>query len=112
MKSVIYIDKDRNVWGLDEDFGYAMLESFEGSIGSEIIGDTDFAVIYDESSVQKIGNHRFITGDCLIMKSYYGFKGLSMDEIDQAREAFKKNTGRFMVGLFSFKAYMLSDGGR
>lgn len=112
MKTVIFIDKQRRIWAMDEDLGYATLESFEGNMGSEIIGDTDYAVIYDESEVIKIGNHRIVPGDCLIMKSYYGFKGLDIEDVEKVREAFKKHTVKFEVGPFAVIGYELSDGGR
>lgn len=56
-----------------------------------------------------LAGHKYLFYDCLIMKSTEkGLKAIPADEIDTARNAFKKQTGRYQVGPFEFLAYRIS----
>ncbi|MBQ6409148.1 MAG: hypothetical protein IJJ64_14090 [Butyrivibrio sp.] len=105
----VFIDKNRYVWGLGEDLAIAMVESYEGNIETIMIPGTDFIVIFDEANTVILAGHKYLFYDCLIMKSTEkGLKAIPADEIDAARNAFKKQTGRYQVGPFEFLAYRIS----
>ena len=105
----VFIDKNRYVWGLGEDLAIAMVESYEGDIETIMIPGTDFIIIFDEANTVVLAGHKYLFYDCLIMKSTEkGLKAIPADEIDTARNAFKKQTGRYQVGPFEFLAYRIS----
>ena len=105
----VFIDKNRYVWGLGEDLAIAMVESYEGNIETIIIPGTDYIMIFDESNTVVLAGHKYLFYDCLIMKSTEkGLKAIPADEIDAARIAFRKQTGRYQVGPFEFLAYRIS----
>ena len=105
----VFIDKNRYVWGLGEDLAIAMVESYEGNIETIMIPGTDFIIIFDEANTVVLAGHKYLFYDCLIMKSTEkGLKAIPADEIDTARNAFKKQTGRYQVGPFEFLAYRIS----
>ena len=105
----VFIDKNRYVWGLGEDLAIAMVESYEGNIETIMISGTDFIMIFDEANTVVLAGHKYLFYDCLIMKSTEkGLKAIPADEIDTARNAFKKQTGRYQVGPFEFLAYRIS----
>ena len=105
----VFIDKNRYVWGLGEDLAIAMVESYEGNIETIMIPGTDFIMIFDEANTVVLAGHKYLFYDCLIMKSTEkGLKAIPADEIDTARNAFKKQTGRYQVGPFEFLAYRIS----
>ena len=105
----VFIDKNRYVWGLGEDLAIAMVESYEGNIETIMIPGTDFVMIFDEANTVVLAGHKYLFYDCLIMKSTEkGLKAIPADEIDAARNAFKKQTGRYQVGPFEFLAYRIS----
>ena len=105
----VFIDKNRYVWGLGEDLAIAMVESYEGDIETIMIPGTDFIIIIDEANTVVLAGHKYLFYDCLIMKSTEkGLKAIPADEIDAARNAFKKQTGRYQVGPFEFLAYRIS----
>ena len=105
----IYIDKEKNIWGVSEDLAMTMVETFENDIESCMIPDSDFVLIYDGDSVFEIAGHKYVFYDCLIMKA--GKKGLCAvraDEVEDARKAFRNQTATYQVGPFSFSAYRIS----
>ena len=105
----VFIDKNRYVWGLGEDLAIAMVESYEGNIETIMIPGTDYIMIFDESNTVVLAGHKYLFYDCLIMKSTEkGLKAIPADEIDAARIAFRKQTGRYQVGPFEFLAYRIS----
>ncbi len=105
----IYIDKQHNVWGLSEDLAMAMVDTYEGNVEIAGIPETDFIVIYDENDVLELAGHKYILYDCLVMKSTdKGLRALDSDEIEIARQAFRKQTARYQAGPFSFNAYKIS----
>ncbi len=105
----VFIDKNRYVWGLGEDLAIAMVETYEGDIETIMIPGTDFIIIFDESNTVVLAGHKYLFYDCLIMKSTEkGLKAIPADEIDAARIAFRKQTGRYQVGPFEFLAYRIS----
>ncbi len=105
----VFIDKNRYVWGLGEDLAIAMVESYEGNTETIMIPGTDYIMIFDESNTVVLAGHKYLFYDCLIMKSTEkGLKAIPADEIDTARNAFKKHTGRYQVGPFEFLAYRIS----
>ena len=70
---------------------------------------TDYIMIFDESNTVVLAGHKYLFYDCLIMKSTEkGLKAIPADEIDAARIAFRKQTGRYQVGPFEFLAYRIS----
>ncbi len=105
----VFIDKNRYVWGLGEDLAIAMVESYEGNTETIMIPGTDYIMIFDESNTVVLAGHKYLFYDCLIMKSTEkGLKAIPADEIDAARIAFRKQTGRYQVGPFEFLAYRIS----
>lgn len=87
VKFAVYIDRNKKIWGVDEILASEILAAFGENSKSEMIGNSDFILIYDADQEYKINNHRFIAGDCLIMKSYYGLKCMTAKRMKkQTRE--------------------------
>lgn len=105
----IIIDKNRSIWGLEEDIAKAFIGSYEGDIETSIIPGTDYIIIYDSRSVLEMYGHRFIPYDCIIMKSTdKGLKGISADEIDDVRRAYRNRTANYQLGPVTVLAYKIS----
>lgn len=109
VKFAVYIDRNKKIWGVDEILATEILAAYGENSKSEMIGNSDFILIYDANQEYKINNHRFIAGDCLIMKSYYGLKCMNETEIEEARQEFKKRARNYQIGPFCFQAYLLKE---
>ena len=105
----IVIDKNRRIWGIEEGLAKTFIETYEGDIETSIISGTDYIIIYDRETVLELQGHRFIPYNCVIMKSTEkGLKGISEDEIEDVRIAYRDRTANYQVGPITILAYKLS----
>ena len=103
----IYIDKQHRVWGLGEAIALATLDTYGERSQSEMIGKSDYIIIFDGDSVIQSGYQKFIFGDCLIMKSDHGLKCLTEEEVNEAMREYGSRLTRMNMGGFCFTGYPL-----
>lgn len=103
----IYIDKQHRVWGLGEAIALATLDTYGERSQSEMIGNSDYIIIFDADSVIQSGYQKFIFGDCLIMKCDHGLKYLTEEEINDAMREYGSRLTKMNMGGFCFTGYPL-----
>ncbi|MDD3417260.1 MAG: hypothetical protein PHY47_25245 [Lachnospiraceae bacterium] len=108
IESAIYIDRNRMVWGLSEDLAMGILDSYGNNSKSEMIGKSDYILIFDSKNEIGVGENRYIAGDCLIMKSENGLKCISDDEIEDAMKQYGSRLTIIKMGQFSISGYQLN----
>ena len=103
----IYIDKQHRVWGLGEAIALATLDTYGERSQSEMIGNSDYIIIFDADSVIQSGYQKFIFGDCLIMKCDHGLKYLTEEEVNDAMREYGSRLTKMNMGGFCFTGYPL-----
>ena len=106
-KVAIFIDKECKVWGLEEEIALATIDTYGNRSQSEMIGNSDYIIIFDGDSIIQSGNQKYIFGDFLIMKSDNGLKCLSEDEVQEAINEYGSRLSRVNMGGFCFTGYPL-----
>lgn len=106
-KAAIFIDKECKVWGLGEEIALATIDTYGSRSQSEMIGNSEYIIIFDGDSVIQVGSQKYIFGDCLIMKSDNGLKCLSEDEVQEAINEYGSRLSRVNMGGFCFTGYPL-----
>ena len=103
----IYIDKQHRVWGLGEAIALATLDTYGERSQSEMIGNSDYIIIFDADSVIQSGYQKFIFVDCLIMKCDHGLKYLTEEEVNDAMREYGSRLTKMNMGGFCFTGYPL-----
>lgn len=79
-----------------------IIDMFGENSNSDMIGKTDFIMIYNAEKEIHTENASFLMGSCLIMKNYYGLKCMNEEEIEQAIAEFQSRLTRINMGPFCF----------
>ena len=80
-QSAIYVDAAQQVNLIRVEDALAILDSFGKNSASEMIGKTDYILVYDASKKLNIDGEAYLPAGYLVMKSDYGLKGLDESEI-------------------------------
>ena len=104
----ICIDQKSNMFLVDMDKAMEVIASYGINSASEMMGKTDFILIYNEEKVLKVAGHKYVCEDAIIMKSLGGLKLLNDEEQIEALSELKSRIVRFQVGAYSMTGYEVS----
>lgn len=83
-KGALYFDSDQTMWLMDHEKALAVIDGYADRCMSEMIGKSEYIIIYPCDSLVRIDGEKYIIGECLIMKSDHGLQCLSPKEIHDA----------------------------
>lgn len=106
-QGAVYIDKKGLVFGVEEEVALGLIDSYGEKILSEMVGSTEFIMIYCEDSVLRVGSDNFVMGDLLIMKSENGLKCLTQEETKEAMKQFTSRLTSIKMGTDCMSGYQL-----
>ena len=103
----IYIDGAGEVNLVDQEQVLAIIDTFGVNSKSDMMGSSDYIVVYDAMKEIHTADATLIMGECLIMKNYYGLKCMNEDEIEQAIMEFRCRLSAVQVGPFCVSCYVI-----
>ncbi|MDD6480898.1 MAG: hypothetical protein PUF65_01290 [Lachnospiraceae bacterium] len=105
--SAIYVDGTQQVNLICVEDALEILDSFGKNCASEIIGKTDYILVYDASKKLNIDGEAYLPAGYLVMKSDYGLKGLDESEISSVLAELRSRTCTFALGQHRIQTYRL-----
>ena len=106
-QSAIYVDAAQQVNLIRVEDALAILDSFGKNSASEMIGKTDYILVYDASKKLNIDGEAYLPAGYLVMKSDYGLKGLDESEISSVLAELRSRTCTLALGQYRIQAYRL-----
>lgn len=106
-QTALYVDGTQQVNLINMDDAVAVLESFGENSASEMIGKTDYILIYDVSKKLVIDGESYLPSGYLIMKSNYGLCGLDEGDISKVLVELRSRIGMLALGQYRIQAYRL-----
>lgn len=85
-----------------------MIDEYGVKCKSDMLGKTEFIIIYDATKEVLTDKGAYLVGDCLIMKNDHGLKGMTEEEITGAIIEYKSRLVGLNMGPFSFTGYEIS----
>lgn len=107
LKMGVYIE-DGKIFAMDDRLALEIIDSLGEECSSEIIGKSDYIIIYDSRNELQTATGRYLGGTCLIMKSDYGVKGMTAEELYEALECFKNRIVTINVGPYQASVYEIA----
>lgn len=104
-KMGIHIDWQGRLVLVDMEKALAIIDSYGNNCESEMIGKTDFILVYDGSKTVRADGHRYVGGEALIMKSEYGLKSMNPEELEIAMTEYRSRQLQLNFGPFGIMAY-------
>lgn len=106
-EAAIYVDGKQNVNFVGIEKAMEIIDSFEDRSLSEMIGKSDYILIYDAGKRLVINGESYIPSDFLIMKSNNGLCVLGENDIIRAIDETESRTATLYIGEYSIQAYKL-----
>ena len=106
-QSAIYVDGAQQVNLIRVEVALAILNSFGKNSASEMIGKTDYILVYDASKKLNIDGEAYLPAGYLVMKSDYGLKGLDESEISSVLAELRSRTCTLALGQYRIQTYRL-----
>ena len=106
-QSAIYVDGAQQVNLIRVEDALAILDSFGKNSASEMIGKTDYILVYDASKKLNIDGEAYLPAGYLVMKSDYGLKGLDESEISSVLTELRSRTCTLALGQYRIQTYRL-----
>ena len=104
-KKGLYIDWQGKPVLVDIEKAQTIVDSYRDNCASEMIGKTDFILVYDSSKTVMADGHQYVGGEALIMKLEYGLKSMSPGELETAMAEYRSRQVQLNFGPFGIMAY-------
>ena len=106
-KGALYLNADQSMWLMDYEKALTVIDDYADRCMSEVMGKSDYVVIYPCDSLVKIDGEKYIIGECLIMKSEHGVQCMSPKEIHDAFIEYVSRITYVRAGQASLEAYRI-----
>lgn len=103
----IYVDKEQDVHYISIQDAVSTIDRFGNNCMSEMIGKSDYILIYDERKRVVADGNAYLLGEFLVMRSDYGLKGLDKADIDNVITEMVGRMTSFAMGPYRIQAYQL-----
>ena len=103
----IYVDKEQEVHYITIQDAVSMIDRFGNNCMSEMIGKSDFILVYDERKRIVADGNSYLLGEFLVLRSDYGLKGLDKADIDYVITVMAGRMTSFALGPYRILAYQL-----
>ena len=107
-QSVIYMDGNQRVNCISVEDAVEMIDRIGCNSASEMIGKTDYILIYDASKKLIVDGESYLPSGYLVMKSEYGLHGLDESDISQVLAELRSRTCTLALGEYRIQTYKLS----
>ena len=102
----VYVDMDQELHYISVQDALSLIDDFGKNCMSEMIGKSDYILVYDERRIVVDGN-AYLLGGFIVMRSDYGLKGLGRGDIDKIMEQMAGRMSTFAMGQYRMQAYQL-----
>lgn len=103
----IYADKEQEVHYISIQDAVSMIDRFGNNCMSEMIGKSDYIIVYDERKRIVVEGNAYLLGEFLVMRSDYGLKGLDKEDIETVMTEMASRMTVFAMGPYRIQAYQL-----
>lgn len=103
----LYVDGTQQMNFIGMEDAAAILDGFGENCVSEMIGKTDYILVYDASKKLVIDGEAYLPSGYLIMKSYYGLRGLEESDISAVLAELRSRICTLALGQYRIPAYKL-----
>ena len=107
-QSVIYMDGNQRVNCISVEDAVEMIDRIGCNSASEMIGKTDYILIYDASKKLIVDGESYLPSGYLVMKSEYGLHGLDENDINHVLAELRSRTCTLALGEYRIQTYKLS----
>lgn len=103
----IYVDKEQEVHYITIQDAVSMIDRFGNNCMLEMIGKSDYILVYDERKRIVADGNSYLLGEFLVLRSDYGLKGLDKADIDNVITEMAGRMTSFAMGPYRIQAYRL-----
>lgn len=103
----VYVDKEQEVHYISIQEAVSMIDRFGNNCMSEMIGKSDYILVYDEKKRIVADGNSYLLGEFLVLRSDYGLKGLDKADIDNVIAEMAGRMTSFAMGPYRIQAYQL-----
>ena len=106
-QSAIYVDESQQVNFIRMEDAMAILDSFGKNSASEMIGRTDYILVYNAGKKITIDGEAYLPSGYLVMKSDYGLQGLDESDISAVMAEIRSRICTLALGQYRIQSYRL-----
>ena len=106
-ESVIYVDEKQDIDYVSKEKAYEIMRGFGNYSASEMIGKTDYILVYDASKVISIEGEQYLPAGYLVMKADSALESLSEEDINVVLPEVRSRICTLALGQYRIQAYKL-----
>ena len=106
-ESVIYVDEIQDIDYVSKEKAYEIMRGFGNYSASEMIGKTDYILVYDASKVISIEGEQYLPAGYLVMKADSALESLSEEDINVVLPEVRSRLCTLALGQYRIQAYKL-----
>ena len=106
-EGVIYVDGKQNVNYVSTEEAMDILDSFGNRSSSEMIGKSDYILIYDADKKLVINGEAYLPSGYMVMKSSNGLRALDEEDIRKVISELGSRMTTLAIGGYRIQAYRL-----
>ena len=106
-ESVIYVDEKQEIDYVSKEKAYEIMRGFGNYSASEMIGKTDYILVYDASKVISIEGEQYLPAGYLVMKADSALESLSEEDINVVLPEVRSRICTLALGQYLIQAYKL-----
>ena len=106
-ESVIYVDEKQDIDYVSKEKAYEIMRGFGNYSASEMIGKTDYILVYDASKVISIEGEQYLPAGYLVMKADSALESLSEEDINVVLPEVRSRICTLALGQYRIQAYRL-----
>ena len=104
----IYVDGEQQVNFISIEDALAILDSFGKNSASEMVGRTDYILVYDASKKITVDGEEYLPSGYLVMKSCEGLHSLDESDINAVLPELRSRICTLALGQYRIRTYKLS----
>ena len=106
-ESVIYVDEKQDIDYVSKEKAYEIMRGFGNYSASEMIGKTDYILVYDASKVISIEGEQYLPAGYLVMKADSALESLSEEDVNVVLPEVRSRLCTLALGQYRIQAYKL-----
>ena len=106
-ESVIFVDEKQDIDYVSKEKAYEIMRGFGNYSASEMIGKTDYILVYDASKVISIEGEQYLPAGYLVMKADSALESLSEEDINVVLPEVRSRLCTLALGQYRIQAYKL-----
>ena len=106
-ESVIYVDEKQDIDYVSKEKAYEIMRGFGNYSAAEMIGKTDYILVFDASKVISIEGEQYLPAGYLVMKADSALESLSEEDINVVLPEVRSRICTLALGQYRIQAYKL-----